>query len=238
MLKVGTCGFTYRHFKYFEALEVQQTFYDVVNESRLKKWKEKGENVEFTVKALQIITHEYNLSTYKRMKNAFGNKENYGYFKPTKEVEEAYEITLKEAKILGARVIVFQTPSSFTPSEENVKNLKDFFSSADKSFVYGWEPRGGSWYMDGVLEKIFQDLDIIHVVDPFKHTSLTKQKYYRLHGIGKGEVNYSYKYTDEDLMKLANIVKGEKEAYIMFNNINAFNDALKFKKILKDLNIQ
>ena len=238
MLKVGTCGFTYRHFNYFEALEVQQTFYDVVNESRLKKWKEKGKNVEFTLKALQIITHEYNSSTYKRTKNVFGNKENYGYFKPTKEVEEAYEITLKEAKILGARVIVFQTPSSFIPSDENVKNLKDFFSSADKSFVYGWEPRGGSWYTDRILERIFQDLDIIHVVDPFKHTSLTKQKYYRLHGIGKGEVNYSYKYTDGDLTKLANMVKGEKEAYIMFNNINAFNDALKFKKILKDLNIQ
>ena len=238
MLKVGTCGFTYRHFKYFEALEVQQTFYDVVSENRLKKWKEKGENVEFTVKALQVITHEYNPTTYKRMKNVLGNRENYGYFKPTKEVEEAYEITLKEAKILGARVIIFQTPSSFIPKEENVKNLKDFFSSADKSFVYGWEPRGDAWYTSNILEKIFQDLDIIHVVDPFKHNSLTEQKYYRLHGIGKGEVNYSYKYTDEDLTKLANMVKGERDAYIMFNNINAFNDALKFKKILKDLNMQ
>ena len=239
MLKVGTCGFTYKHFKYFDALEVQQTFYDIVDENTLKKWKEKGGSVEFTVKALQVITHEYNPTTYKRMKNLFGNKENYGFFKPTKEVEEAYEITLKEAKILGAKVIIFQTPSSFTPTEENIKNLKDFFSSADKSFIYGWEPRGEVWYTNkSLLEKIFQELDIIHVVDPFRYASLTKQKYYRLHGIGKGEVNYSYKYTDEDLMKLANMVKGEKDAYIMFNNIYSFDDALRFKKILKDLNIQ
>lgn len=239
VLKVGTCGFTYKHFKYFDALEVQQTFYDIVSEETLKRWKEKSENkVEFTVKALQIITHEYNNTTYKRMRYKIGNIENYGSFRSTREVREAYEITIREAKVLGAKVIVFQTPASFRPEENNIRNLIDFFSTTDKSFIYGWEPRGEEWYKGDVLKKIFSELDIIHVVDPFRHTSLSSLKYYRLHGIGKGEVNYSYKYTNEDLMKLANIVKSEKDVYVMFNNINSFNDALKFKNLLRELNVQ
>ncbi|BFH73187.1 DUF72 domain-containing protein [Sulfurisphaera javensis] len=239
MIKIGTCGFTYKHFNYFDVVEVQQTFYDVVSEETLNKWRKQGKNIEFTIKALQVITHEYNRTTYKKMKSDFGNKENFGFFKPTKEVFEAYEVTLKEAKILNAKVIIFQTPSSFLPTEENVKNLKNFFSSTDPSFIYGWEPRGEEWYKGDLLSKIFSELNIIHVVDPFRHISLTKKKYYRLHGIGKGEVNYSYKYTDEDLKKLAEIVMQEKEdVYVLFNNIYSFDDALRFKKLIKDLNMQ
>lgn len=239
MIKVGTCGFTYKHFRYFDVIEVQQTFYDIVNENTLKKWKEKGSNVEFTLKAFQVITHTYNTMTYKKMKSDIGLKENFGSFKPTKEVEKAYEITLAEAKSLGAKIIVFQTPSSFLPTEENIGNLKNFFSSADSSFIHAWEPRGEEWYKDDILSKIFSEINIVHVVDPFKHKSLTSKKYYRLHGLGKGEVNYNYKYTDNDLLRLSEMVKGDNnEIYVMFNNVYSFDDALRFKKLLKDLNVQ
>jgi uncharacterized protein YecE (DUF72 family) len=235
VIKVGTCGFTYKHFEYFEALEVQQTFYDVVGETTLKNWKKRaGDRVEFTVKALQVITHEYNKVTYKRMKKFKGNENNFGFFKHTEEVIKAYEITLNEAKTLGSKVIVFQTPSSFKPTEENINNLKQFFSSVEKGIIYAWEPRGDEWYkMD--LKSLFDELGIIHVVDPFRHSSVTKDKYYRLHGIGGGEVNYSYKYTDDDLKKLAEIVLKDENVYVMFNNIYSFEDALRFKRYLEGM---
>jgi len=236
MIKVGTCGFTKKHFKYFDVLEVQQTFYDIVGESTLKSWSEdaKKNNVELTMKALQVITHEYNKTTYSRMKRVFGNPENYGHFKSTKEVQIALDETLREAKILGATIIVFQTPSSFKPSEESIRNLINFFNNLPKGFIYAWEPRGEEWYKDPkIIEQVFNKIDAIHVVDPFKRESVSNLKYYRLHGIGKGEVNYGYKYTDEDLKILYDKVKNEKEVYVLFNNIHSFNDALRFKEILK-----
>lgn len=231
-MKVGTCGFTTKHFKYFDVLEVQQTFYDVVKEETLNKWRSLAEeyHVELTMKALQVITHDYNKMTYKKMKNFKGGKvENYGSFKNTKEVEEATEITLAEAKTLGSRIIIFQSPASFSHKDENIRRVIDYFSTLDKGFIYGWEPRG-SWSED-VITRIIQETNIVHVVDPFRHKSLTEFKYYRLHGIGKGEVNYSYKYTDEDLRRLKEMIINEKgEVYVLFNNVHSFDDALKFKQ--------
>ncbi|WP_338600825.1 DUF72 domain-containing protein [Sulfolobus tengchongensis] len=238
MIKIGTCGFTYKHFNYFNVLEVQETFYDFLSEEKMAKLKDLStkNNVELTIKANQIITHSYNKFTYRRAKNKFGNVENYGYFKPTKEVMEALEITLNEARFLGSRIIIFQSPASFRPTEENIKNLKDFFRTLDKSFIYGWEPRG-EWYSDlETLSKIFDEIRAIHVVDPFKNKPLDKLqiKYYRLHGLGEEEVNYRYKYTDDDLKRLKEYVLSENKdiIYVLFNNIYSFEDALKFKSIL------
>ncbi|MCS7369608.1 MAG: DUF72 domain-containing protein, partial [archaeon GBS-70-058] len=61
--------------------------------------------------------------------------------------------------------------------------------------------------------------------------------YFRLHGIGGGEVNYRYKYTDEDLSKLKDMimdynVQGAYEFYVMFNNVYMVEDALKFKSLI------
>ncbi|BCU69591.1 DUF72 domain-containing protein [Stygiolobus caldivivus] len=232
MIKVGTCGFTSKYFRYFDVLEVQQTFYDVVSEGQLKKWRKMAEEnkVELTMKALQVITHEYNNMTYKRMKEKFGDVKNYGSFKGTKEVSEATEITLREAKALNATIIVFQSPPSFKPVEYNVRAVVDYFSTLDKGFKYGWEPRG-DWYSNvGLLKEVINKSGIIHVVDPFRHQPLTDERYYRLHGIGKGEVNYSYKYSDDDLRKLRLMVRDG--TYVLFNNIYSFYDALRFKELI------
>jgi uncharacterized protein YecE (DUF72 family) len=75
-------------------------------------------------------------------------------------------------------------------------------------------------------------------VDPFRHKpALVKDVvYFRLHGIGPGEVNYNYKYTDADLKRLLGLVRGyektAREVYLMFNNISMGDDALCFKQIL------
>jgi len=239
MIKIGTCGFTRKHFNYFSVLEVQETFYNFLSEERLSKWKELciQNNVELTVKANQIITHEYNKITYKRTKTVIGNVKNYGYFRPTKEVMQALEITLKEAEFLNSKIIIFQTPASFTPNDENMKNLKDFFSTLDRSFTYGWEPRG-EWNLNhDLLMKIFSEIDAIHVVDPFKNKPVdSKQiRYFRLHGLGSEEVNYRYKYTRADLEKLKEYVTSEKKEliYVLFNNVYSFGDALSFKRMIE-----
>jgi len=117
--------------RFFDALEVQQTFYDEVSESTLRNWRSKApETLEFTVKALQVITHPASSPTYKRMKRFEGNRENFGFFRQNEDVMRALETTLSEAKLLGAKVIVFQTPESFRPTEENLRNLREFARSS------------------------------------------------------------------------------------------------------------
>jgi len=235
LIKVGTCGFTYKHFSVFDVLEVQQTFYDEVSESTLRSWRSKAPRaLEFTVKALQVITHPASSPTYKRMKRFEGNRENFGFFRQNEDVMRALETTLSEAKLLGAKVIVFQTPESFRPTEENLRNLREFASVLDRSFTYAWEPRGKEWDSYKGLKDLFDELGFVHVVDPFRRASVTERKYYRLHGLGKGEVNYRYKFTDEDLRRLLEIVKRDSDAYVMFNNVYSFDDAKRFKEMLKN----
>ncbi|MEM0263383.1 MAG: DUF72 domain-containing protein [Saccharolobus sp.] len=240
MIKIGTCGFTLKHFKHFNVIEIQETFYNFVSEEKIRKWRDLSikNNVELTIKANQIITHPYNKNTYKRLKNLIGNPDNYGLFKPTKEVEKALEIVINEARELGSKIIIFQSPPSFKPTPENIINLKNFLSILDKNYIYGWEPRG-EWYLNSnILTEIFEEFNLIHIVDPFRHFPLSSinTRYYRLHGIGKGEVNYKYKYKDADLEKLKEYIeqndKNMKNVYVLFNNVYSFDDAIRFKSIM------
>lgn len=154
----------------------------------------------------------------------------YGSFKPAGEVLSAWEKTREIAEILGARVVVFQCPASFGPTEENRRNIERFFSFLDrKKFILAWEPRG-EWE-EGEIRAVCRDLNLAHCVDPLKskqaHGSI---RYFRLHGIG----GYKYKYAPEDLNRLKKVAQESgKRAYLMFNNIFMFDDALAFRGLLK-----
>ncbi len=229
-MKVGVCSVSRKYAQLFDVLEVQKTFYDEVSEEELKRWRSYSDKVEYTVKALQVITHTYN-SNFAKMKNfKLEDKENAGGFKLNKDTERALEATLREAKVLGSKIIVFQSPPSFAPSKENVENIKQFFSVVDRNFIYGWEPRG-EWYAnEELLLDVLREAKVIHVVDPFRHAPLYGEfKYFRLHGIGGREVNYKYDYTDDDLRKLRE--KVDEKSYVLFNNVYSVKNALRFKEI-------
>lgn len=136
------------------------------------------------------------------------------------------EKTLECAELLGARVIIFQTPASFRESEESIKSIINFFRRfGTDRFIFGWEHRG-TWSRDA-LKYIYSETGLFEIVDPFKTEPLkTDFIYFRLHGIG----GYRYRYTDEDLLKLKEY--SECEGYIMFNNTNMFEDAKRFKKMV------
>lgn len=249
---VGCCGFPFSRKKYyalFNTVEVQQTFYKLPQKSTLERWrKEAPSSFVFNIKAWQVITHPASSPTWRRAGiKPIGNIENYGYLKPTKENIDAWIKTIEAARILGARVIVLQTPPSFSYSETNVKNAKEFFMLAARytsdRIVIGWEPRGDWHEHRDMLEDIMCGVGVIHVVDPFRRKPVVcsgqKILYLRLHGIGGREVNYKYKYTDEDLRRLVWIVRGYideytfKEVYIMFNNVYMGEDAQRFRDIAR-----
>jgi uncharacterized protein YecE (DUF72 family) len=233
MVKVGCCGFSTNkreYFKKFSLVEIQSTFYEIpVKIETVKKWKnEAPKDFEFTLKAFQVITHDSKSPTYKKLKRKFGNLKNYGFFKNTKEVFEAWEMTREVAKVLDSKIVVFQCPSSFKTEKENIENFRNFFKKIkEKKFIFVWEPRG-NWPED-LIKKLCQELNLVHCVDPFKQKPLFgKINYFRLHG--KPGYNLRYKYTSEDLKELLKFCD-KKENYVLFNNLNMFEDAQKFQRL-------
>ena len=230
LVKIGCCGFPVARRKYyseFGVVEVQQTFYHPPEDRTLERWRrEAPQGFEYTVKAWQVITHPPSSPTYRRLKMKIheDKKELYGFFRPTDEVFMAWGRMEEVLRILGARVIVFQTPASFLPTEENIKNMERFFTYIKRDgFVLAWEPRGR--WKDGEIKDICNGLDLVHTVDPFKSRPLHGSiRYYRLHGIG----GYRYRFTPEDLERLRDLVDRKKTTYVMFNNVYMYQDALNF----------
>ena len=245
-IKIGCCGFPVtkdKYFKNFEVVEIQQTFYQPPEEKTVLKWREAApDDFEFTIKAWQLIMHGPSSPTYRRLKLKIpeSKKKNYGFFKPSDEVWEAWEKTEKIAQILKSKIIVFQCPPSFEPDAENKKNLGKFFKRIQrKNYLLVWEPRG-RWERKEI-SSLCEKLNLVPCVDPFKNEPLPcKIGYFRLHG----KTGYRYKYTDSDLEELKKMVrfplrqdppqvkKNYNLVYFMFNNIFMFEDALRFQKIM------
>jgi uncharacterized protein YecE (DUF72 family) len=235
-IQIGTCGFRGTKQDYAELLkcvEIQHTFYQPPMVKTLEKWRaELPEDFEFTLKAWQLITHEGSSPTYRRIKRKLTEMETEeaGFFKPTDTVKEGWEVTLASARALKARTILFQCPAKFRQTEENIRNMRKFFKSADRDGLnFAWEPRGP--WDDKVVKKICKDLDLWHVVDPFKARTVTPENcYYRLHGV----VRWRYTYEEGELEELVSLLPEAGLSYVFFNNITMTEDALRFEKILKD----
>jgi uncharacterized protein YecE (DUF72 family) len=230
-LKVGCCGFPKGKKKYFEQFklaEIQQTFYKPPLTGTAQKWREEvPEDFEFSLKAWQEITHLPSSPTYRKagLQVPAGKEGNYGFFKPSEEVFEAWEKTRDIAQVLKAKVIVFQCPAKFTPTTENIENMRHFLTNIDREdFIFVWEPRG-EW-SDNVVMALCQNLDLVDCVDPLESKSAYgKLKYFRLHG-GR---DYRHQYSDDELARLRELSNGE--AYVLFNNMTMYDDALRFKQL-------
>jgi uncharacterized protein YecE (DUF72 family) len=153
----------------------------------------------------------------------------FGSFRPTEQVQLAWERTREIAAILDAHVIVFQCPKSFLPTRENLRNILTFFEDVERDGrLFAWEPRGEEWKPELVRE-LCQQSNLIHCVDPFKaDPTYGGGLYWRLHG----KTGYRYKYTDEDLAELRTKFVSFRNThgpnYVMFNNIYSNQDARRF----------
>lgn len=235
-LRIGTCGFgrTKRpdYFKQLTAVEIQHTFYEPPEIETLEKWRaEAPKDFDFTLKAWQMITHESSSPTYKRLSRPLTDAETdeAGFFKPTDTVREALDLTLKCAKALKAKTILFQCPARFQPLPENILNMKRFFSCIDRGKLnFAWEPRGKLWE-DSLIRDLCEELNLWHCVNPFQRPTVTPDRcYYRLHG----QPRWRYTYEDDELMELVSLLPKKNLSYVFFNNITMKDDAVRFKQIL------
>lgn len=230
---MGCCGFARKLEEYARELpvvEVQQTFYQPPQVSTAERWGRRvPEGFVFTLKAWQLVTHPPTSPTYRRLSRPVpaSQLDRYGFFAPTEEVHEAWARTLEVARALRAAVVVFQCPASFTPTPAHVENLRRFFRRAPRDGLQlAWEPRGP--WPEGLVRQLCQDLDLIHCTDPLAAPSVYgRVRYYRLHGRG----GYRYRYTEEDLRQLRG--RCTAPAYVLFNNVSMWEDALRFRDLLR-----
>lgn len=227
IMKIGCCGFPVgmkKYFGSFNVVEIQKTFYEIPEIKTARKWREKApKNFEFTLKANQIITHPPTSPTYRKPVVKPGNA---GFFKNIEEVFDAYKKTREIAKILKAKIILFQSPPSFKQEKNNIENMRNFFSSIPRGFVFAWELRG-KWD-EKTVKEICEELRLVHCVDPFKNKQVYGDfGYFRLHGIG----GYRHRYSDKELKKLTQICK--RNDYVFFNNVYMYEDALRFKGMMQ-----
>jgi uncharacterized protein YecE (DUF72 family) len=233
-IKTGCCGFPVVKEKYagrFQVVEVQQTFYQPPKISTLQAWRALvPDEFEFTVKTWQIITHTAKSPTYRRLKTKLIEEEyvQCGAFQNSPIVQCAWETTRACANALSASLVLFQCPASFTPTPQNISQMRGFFSSIERgNLKLLWEPRGN--WPEGLVLSLCQELDLIHVVDPFLARSVTKDFIYlRLHG-GK---DFKHVFSDEELQTVARLIPTGTPAYVMFNNINMWEDARRFQLLI------
>ncbi|MBI5191349.1 MAG: DUF72 domain-containing protein [Nitrospirae bacterium] len=232
MLHIGCCGYTVAKTKYHEAfdiIELPQVFIQPPSPRVLASWRSGApDGFQFVVKAWQLITHDPMSATYAKMTTPIPDykRNNYGFFRPTHEVWKAWEATENAAEILGAKIIVFQCPPNFKPTEENVANVKAFFGKVRRNdYTLVFETRGG--WSEAEVTQLCSELGLAHCSDPFRNAPYHGDiKYLRLQGKG----GYNYRYTDDDMRTIIEKYRDD-EAYVMFNNSNMFHDALRMKEL-------
>jgi uncharacterized protein YecE (DUF72 family) len=235
-VRVGLCGWTVSQASYvrrFPVVEVQHTFYEPPSDAVLTRWRRQvPTDFEFTIKAWQIVTHESNSPTYRRMKTPLpvSAQGQVGGFRTTPAVLAGWERTLECARVLRATAVLLQCPKSFRPTAENVRRLRDFMSQVERPAArLLWEPRG-AWPTQ-LLGELCAELDLVHVVDPMQTETVTPdQTYYRLHGT----TGSRHVHTEDELRRLRDLVDGRPSPYVMFNNLPRVGDAERFLALLSD----
>jgi len=243
---VGCCGFSAGKGEYFErfrTVEVQETFYRLPRTATAARWRQEAPpDFTFCMKAWQVITHPHTSPTWRRsgLEVPPQKAPRYGLLQPTRENFKAWDETLLVAKAMSARVCVLQCPPSFRFTSRAMKNVREFLGGIDRGgMAIGWEPRGEWHGHRREIKRICDRLDVVHVVDLLREEPATFPSllYTRLHGLGGREVNYKYRYTQEDLITLKARTlahEGAAEVFVMFNNISMGEDAQRFKAILSE----
>jgi uncharacterized protein YecE (DUF72 family) len=231
-VRVGLCGWTTSMTSYvrrFPLVEVQHTFYEPPADPLLARWRaEVPTGFEFTLKAWQLVTHESGSPTYRRVKTPPPRGE-VGAFRTTPPVLAGWQRTLECARVLRATAVLLQCPKSFRPTADNVARMRAFLTSVERpdGARLLWEPRG-DWAVP-LLVELCRDLDLAHVVDPMQTETVTpEQTYYRLHGTS----GMRHVHTDDELLRLRELVADRDRPYVLFNNLPRIGDAERFLALL------
>jgi uncharacterized protein YecE (DUF72 family) len=186
------------------------------------------------MKVWQLVTHPAQSPTYRRMKQPLPEGAERGFFRDSATVEQGWQRSLQCAAVLDATALLFQCPASFAPERENVERMRRFFHRITRPAArLLWEPRGARWVAARSLAlALCEELDLVHVVDPFVTPPDPAQPvYWRLHGIAGPRSSYA----SADLARLRDMLMdtgAPPPHYVMFNNLPRRGDAARFADLI------
>ena len=223
-LYIGTSGWDYPHWekvfyppglsskdklkyfsRHFEAVEINYSFYRLPKPAVYQNWHQQtSKEFLFALKVSRFITH------IKRLKG----------------VKTAWKTFVKNALNLEKKLgpVLFQFPSNFKATAENVKRLKEFlFICKSKKLRLAFEFRNESWCRDRIYEVLRKHNAAWVIADSPSYPKIEEVTadfvYLRMHG---SRVLFSSRYTKKELENLAQKIKKwqkqKKDVFIFFNN--------------------
>lgn len=225
--KVGCCGFPIARSRYFAvlpAVEITSSFDRPPKPVTARAWRASApEGFEFSLLAWKLITHPESLITFDGALRKMPPRRRAfcGNFKPTPEVQGAWEATEQAAGELRARFIVFETPRTFVAEANHLRDMYAFFKAVRrKGAALVWRPRA-RWEA-GMLQRVCGDLGLTLAVDPLLVDKTPGPiQYFRL------EPPRETRYSEAALKEVARRCR-EKPSYVFFAGRTGLSDARRY----------
>ena len=206
----------------FNALELNNTFYNMPDSQRMLSFYDRGEGrLSFSVKANRLLTHEVGAD----------------WIMQAKIFRDAVDPLLEKQALC---TVLFQFPQSFHYTNENriyLAKLIDEF----KGFPVVVEFRHAEWIKESVLAGLNErgasiamcDMPELKYLPKMRTTPTSSLFYLRLHGRNanawyadtatpNGSARYDYNYTDNELKEfvpvIQNVIITGKKPIVFFNN--------------------
>ncbi len=246
---IGTCGNRValsRYVRLFSALEINATFYRFPTEKSLSNWeKVLRETVGFllSLKAFQGFTHPVSSPTWRRSglspEEISALKDQVGCLRLTERTREYLRQTLTLCRRLSAGYLLFQLPAGCRGED-----LFPFFGEFRRALPEG-PPHPAleiRWEDPELLLRLWETHRVVPAFDPLLFPEFLSalrglpRLYFRLHGERRGgRIHYGKRYSDEELIKLSELVKSLRceEVCVFFNNVYMHEDARRFLEIWK-----
>jgi len=238
MIYVGTSGWNYLHWKkvfypeglsqpkwlehyvkFFNCVELNVTFYRLVNKKTFQKWRQRvPKDFYFVAKGSRFITH----------------------IKKLKDVRQPLDLFLDNALGLKDKLalVLWQFPPSF---KKDIRRLVTFFRLLKKTNLrHSFEFRNDTWF-DKEVYQLFKEYNFCLCIAhsprfPCQKIVTADYLYLRFHG---GELLYGSNYSDKELRdwtRFARKFKKNKDIFAFFNNDAhgfAVKNALRFRELLE-----
>lgn len=159
-----------RYFGRLSTVEIGAAFIQPPKPETAATWRaEAPKGFDFSLPCSQIVTHQAETSGYARMTQKIPERRRgaCGHFKDTPEVAGAWEATRMAAQALDARFVVFQTPATFFPDADHLRDMYRFFKKAPRGpWAFVWQPRGR--WDEKLIARVCGDLGLVRAYDPFE----------------------------------------------------------------------
>lgn len=199
----------------FNFVEADNACYQVPPLDEVKSWRTSvPPHFRFAVRCNHLITHHFPFALTEK------------HFQMMEKMETI-------CKTLGAIALVLQTPARFTPSNEHLQRVEEFFSHY-QNFACDlvWAPRGFAWGVGAIKDKLRTILNshkITQAVDISREMPLysAKLSYVRIFG---GGIKREMELSDFEIKEIhARSLQLPETTYITFYTQRRIVDATRLK---------